>query len=183
MFDLEKTTTELPLNIQGGERSAPPSGAVASSPPVSLSKRDLIEAALHADPTKSDRAIAKTLGVDHKTVGTARARLGIASPLGNSPPADISLASATDKAMTMIANLAKPAAPVVPEWDPFEPESEALVVPPQPAIAVYPNQMGTVTIRQPSDEYGEEDELIVIRPEYVEKLVARLRKVAAEMRE
>jgi hypothetical protein len=73
MLDTIESTTENPA------------GAV---PLVDLpTKRELIEDALRADPQKSDRAIAKTLGVDHKTVGAARVRLGIASPQGNSPGA------------------------------------------------------------------------------------------------
>jgi hypothetical protein len=146
-------------------------------------KRALIETELRKDAGRSDREIARIVGCDHKTVGTARERLGMASPLGNSPGADISLASATDKAMAMIADLTKPAPPVVPEWDPFEPGSDALIVPPQPAIAVYANDAGSISIRQPADDYAEADLIIVIRPEHVDKLIARLRKVAAEARE
>jgi hypothetical protein len=156
------------------------------------SKRARIEAELRTNSQRSYREIARVLGdgICHKTVGTARVRLGIASPLANSPTvspvnspdADISLAGATDKAMAMIANLTKPAPPVVPEWDPFD-DAEALVVPPQPAIAVYQNQMGTITIRQPSDEYGEDDELIVVRVEHAEKLIASIRRAAAALRE
>jgi hypothetical protein len=61
-------------------------------------KRALIEAELRKDPNRSDRKIADAVGhkIDHKTVGAARERLGIASPLGNSPPpsdqADVSVA-------------------------------------------------------------------------------------------
>jgi hypothetical protein len=56
------------------------------------------------------------------------------------------------------------------------------VVPPQPAIAVYANNADSITIRQPSSISDEDDELIIVRAEHIEKLVARLRKVAAEMR-
>lgn len=50
-------------------------------------KRALIETELRADPSRSDREIARVVGngIDHKTVGAARERMGIASPLGNSP--------------------------------------------------------------------------------------------------
>jgi len=47
-------------------------------------KRTLIEAELRKDPSRADREIARIVGCDHKTVGSARERLGIASPLGNS---------------------------------------------------------------------------------------------------
>jgi hypothetical protein len=49
-------------------------------------KRALVEAELRKDAGRSDREIARVVGCDHKTVGAARERLGIASPLGNSPP-------------------------------------------------------------------------------------------------
>lgn len=49
-------------------------------------KRDLITEELRTNPTRSDREIARVVGCDHKTVGAARERMGIASPLGNSPP-------------------------------------------------------------------------------------------------
>ena len=49
-------------------------------------KRALIESELRRDAGRSDREIARIVGCDHKTVGAARERLGIASPLGNSPP-------------------------------------------------------------------------------------------------
>jgi hypothetical protein len=49
-------------------------------------KRALIESELRKDAGRSDREIARIVGADHKTVGSWRAKLGIASPLGNSPP-------------------------------------------------------------------------------------------------
>jgi hypothetical protein len=49
-------------------------------------KRALIESELRKDPTRSDREIARVVGADHKTVGSRRAKLGIASPLGNLQP-------------------------------------------------------------------------------------------------
>jgi hypothetical protein len=187
------TAPELQLSETGaGERSAP-HGAVASAPAESNAprlaeiptKRELIDDALQTNANRSDREIAREIGVDHKTVGAARARLGLPSPLGNSPPVspgkEMSRGEATDKAMAMIASLTKPPAP--PEWDPFEPDSEVLVVPAQPAIAVYENTAGSITIRQPSSVSDEDDELVTVRAEHVEKLIARLRKVAAEMRE
>ena len=49
-------------------------------------KRVRIESELQKGAGRSDREIARIVGCDHKTVGSARDRLGIASPLGNSPP-------------------------------------------------------------------------------------------------
>jgi hypothetical protein len=55
-------------------------------PRDTAAKRALIESELRKDPGRSDREIARITGTDHKTVGSARERLGLASPLGNSPP-------------------------------------------------------------------------------------------------
>src|SRR4051794_39556607 len=99
-------------------------------------KRSLIEAELHKDPNRSNRQIAAALGnsICHKTVGAARERLGIASPLSISPTVS----------PTMV-----PVKPKPPEDENhFLPESETLVLPSQPAIAVYTNGYGQVVIRQ-----------------------------------
>lgn len=57
----------------------------AEQPLDTTAKRALIEVELRKDAGRSDREIARIIGCDHKTVGAARERLGIASPLGNSP--------------------------------------------------------------------------------------------------
>jgi hypothetical protein len=56
----------------------------AELPLDTAAKRALIESELRKDSSRSDREIARIVGCDHKTVGTARERLGIDSPLGNS---------------------------------------------------------------------------------------------------
>jgi hypothetical protein len=61
------------------------------------------------------------------------------------------------------------------EPDPFAPDSEDLLVHPQPAIAVYTNARGQIVIRQEGD-YREEDRFVFISPEHLEKLIARLRE-------
>jgi hypothetical protein len=58
----------------------------AELPLDTATKRERIETALRAGSDRSDREIARIVGVDHKTVGSWREKLGIASPLGNSPP-------------------------------------------------------------------------------------------------
>jgi len=186
---------ELKLDdVQAGERSAPPHGAVASTPAESNApplvelptKRELLDDALRTNSNRSDREIAREVGVDHKTVGAARTRLGLPSPLGNSPPVspaaspgkEMSLGEATDKAVAMIASLTKPAEP---EFDPFTANGEELVIPHQPAIAVYENPYGAVVIRQ--ERSDDDDPFILIRPEHVEKLIARIRFVAKQAQE
>jgi hypothetical protein len=54
--------------------------------PSVAEKRAAIESELRENPQRSDREISRLVGCDHKTVSAVRARLGIASPLGNSPP-------------------------------------------------------------------------------------------------
>jgi len=93
---------------------------------------------------------------------------------------EISLGEATDKAVAMIASLTKPAEP---KHDPFDPKGEDMVIPHQPAIAVYENTSGAVVIVQCTSNSDEEDPIIMVRPEHVEKLVARLRFVAKQAQE
>jgi hypothetical protein len=143
---LELTTTELPLDT--------------------AAKRALIETELRADPTRSDRRIAKILKVDHKTVGTARARLGIAAPLGaNSPP----------------ISPWKPTPPAKePEFDPFDKDGEDLVVLHQPAIAIYLNPWNAVVIRQRCDS-GDADPCIFVCEEHLPKVISKLSEMLRDL--
>lgn len=134
-------------------------------PPLdTAAKRALIEAELRKDPGRSDRRIAEVLGkkICHKTVGAHRERLGIATPLGSSisPP---------------ISPTASPAPAVEPKFDPFDPKEGVMVVPHQPAIAVYENTQGAIVICQCASAYDEEDPIILVRPENVDALIVRLR--------
>jgi hypothetical protein len=136
-------------------------------------KRSLIEAELRKDPSRSDRKIAEAVGhgICHKTVGSARERLGIAIPLAGSISPSIS-------------PTACPPPPGVvdkpPKYDPFDPKEGDMVIPHQPAIAVYENTVGAIVICQCATAYDEDDPIIQVRPEHVEKLIASIRKVAAE---
>jgi len=127
--------------------------------PSVAEKRAAIESELRDDPSRSDREIGRTVGVDHKTVAKARSKIiPIASPAG-SPW--------------------KPETPAVekePEFDPFEPGSEEMVVHHQPAIAVYPNPFGAIVIRQECTTRDDEDPVILVRPEHLDALIVRLRK-------
>jgi hypothetical protein len=135
-------------------------------------KRALIEAELRRDAGRSDREIARVLGnkVCHKTVGASRERLGIALPLAGSisPP---------------ISPSACPPPPGVvdePKYDPFAPGCPDTVIPSQPAISVYENTAGAIVIIQENSDPHEEDPIIRVRPEHVEKLIAKLRQVAKD---
>jgi hypothetical protein len=67
-----------------------------------------------------------------------------------------------------------------PKYDPFDPKEGDMVIPHQPAIAVYENTVGAIVICQCATAYDEDDPIIQVRPEHVEKLIASIRKVAAE---
>jgi hypothetical protein len=135
-------------------------------------KRALIDAELRKDAGRSDREIARIVGCDHKTVGSTRERLGIATPLGNSPGAPTLMAGNGGEN--------PPIAPKEPEFDPFGAGCEEMVIAHQPAVAVYENPFGAVVIRQECTTRDDDDPVIIVRPEHVEKLVARLRQVAKE---
>jgi hypothetical protein len=127
-------------------------------------KRALIETELRKDAGRSDREIARVVGVDHKTVAAHRAKL---LPTA-SPP--------------ISPRVCPPPPGVVdePKYDPFAPGCADMVVQSQPAIAVYENTVGAIVIIQESSDPHEEDPIIRVRPEHVEKLVAKLRQVAKE---
>jgi hypothetical protein len=158
---VEKTTTELPLDA--------------------AAKRALIETELGKDAGRSDREIARTIGCDHKTVGAARERLGLASPLGN-----LAEPKTTGEAIARAAGgeninwpkVCPPPPGVIdePEENYFLPESESLVLPSQPAIAVYTNRYDQIVIRQEANGYGDEDKFVFICPQHLDTLIVRLRK-------
>jgi hypothetical protein len=64
---------------------------------ASPTKREAIELELRNDADRSDREIARVVGCDHKTVAARRREMGIAPPLGNSPPSP-------DEFRSMLAN-------------------------------------------------------------------------------
>jgi hypothetical protein len=137
------------------------------SKPDTAAKRMLIESELRKDGSRSDREIARVVGhgVDHKTVGSARERLGIATPLAGSISPPISPAASPTP---LVADET--------EYDPFAPGSEDLVVPHQPAIAVYENTQGAIVIRQCASAYDQDDPIVLVRPENLDALIVRLRK-------
>lgn len=173
-------------------------------------KRALIETELRKDAGRSDREIARVVGCDHKTVGTTRERLDLASPLGNSPGApsptefrnmlieagkdfDAKIAPETTEEVvdSMIAagkvrystagkgGFKCPPPPGTvdePKFDPFDPKEGVMVVPHQPAIAVYENTQGAIVICQCASAYEEEDPFIMVRPENLDALIVQLRK-------
>jgi hypothetical protein len=135
----------------------------------SADKRRAIEEELRKNSACSDREIGRLCGVDGKTVAAARKRL---------------LGLAVEDAPT--AHLAPAECPPPPnesEFDYFDPDGGLVAIPSQPAIAVYTNLFGAVVIRQQCLDYGSEDPFITVRPEYIERLIAKLRQADHRCRE
>jgi hypothetical protein len=116
--------------------------------------RALIESELRKDVGRSDREIARIVGVDHKTVGKVRGTMTISIVPIASPPA------------------AKPE----PEENHFLPECEDLVLPSQPATAIYENRYSQVVIRQEADWSDDGDHFVYICPKHLGVLIARLQQ-------
>jgi hypothetical protein len=138
-------------------------------------KRTAIDAELRNDPNRSDREIARIVGCDHKTVGARRADMRSISPPSspNAPSLVIDAAPSIARGLVSLPSEEE----LQERYDPFAPGSEDLVIPHQPAIAVYENTSGAVVIRQAGDN---DDVVILVRPEQVDRLAKRLREVAEE---
>jgi hypothetical protein len=108
---IERTTeTELPLDT--------------------AAKRALIETELRKDAGRSDREIARIVGCDHKTVGSARERLGIASPLGNSAPSQtVTNRHGVTLSPELFPILNATARTGEKKFNPFDPDDDCLVAP------------------------------------------------------
>ena len=63
----------------------------------------------------------------------------------------------------------------------WEPENEAVIVAQQQAIAIYINPWGQVVIRAGAADYGEEDAFVVVSPEHVPALIAKLTAILREV--
>ena len=98
--------------------------------------------------------------------------------LGRSPSGTVAAA------MPTVADLADDGPPIAraPYSDDFkwEPENEAVIVAEQRAIAVYRNPWGQVVIRASASEYGDEDSFVVVSPEHVPALIAKLTAILKE---
>jgi hypothetical protein len=166
-------------------------------------KRALIESELRKDSNRSNREIGRVCDVDHKTVSSRRRALGIAEPLGNSPPtpterrhmliegckdfdrmhspetAEEAVDNAIAKRVVSLAPGQCPPPPGVvdePKYDPFDPKEGDMVIAHQPAVAVYENTSGAIVIIQATADYRGEDSIILVRPENLDALIVALRK-------
>lgn len=68
------------IKARAGIRPAPVTAPIPARRPSPAERRVAIEARLRADPTASDRAIAKVTGTSDKTVGALRRVLGLRNP-------------------------------------------------------------------------------------------------------
>ncbi len=117
-------------------------------------KAQRIERELLDNPERSDREIGRVVGCDHKTVGSARARMSELLAVGDSPSI-------------------VPQAPIEVDDD-FDWASRNAVLLEQPETAIYLNFQGSLVIRQ----YGfpDPDPVIIITAENVGRFIERLRK-------
>jgi hypothetical protein len=113
------------------------------------------------------------------TSETAAAPQGQGRVLGRTPSGTIAAAMPTAE------ELADDGPPIAraPYSDDFkwEPENEAVIVAQQQAIAIYINPWGQVVIRAGAADYGEEDAFVVVSPEHVPALIAKLTAILREV--
>ena len=165
-----------------------PAGELQLAPPAS--KRTLIEAALREDPKKSDRAIAKALGVDHKTVGSVRGQLAAGnSPVGN--PAASSDEVVGLIARTLASNGLDPSDPTLfpiltaaanrkeKEFNPFDPKDDCLIAPERLGLACFVNTRNNVVIANGNERDGI-DEMVQVAPSDLPTLIRRLGEIQSE---
>lgn len=149
-------------------------------------KAQRIESELLDNPERSDREIGRIVGCDHKTVGSARARMSELLAV-NSPP----IAPVSDSREELLFRTLPPGfreSPLLKEqlnrisaWteldrqdpDPFKPGNPELVILSQPATIVYLNQYDQVCIRQAA-ESDQDDQFMRFSRENLPMLIQRL---------
>jgi hypothetical protein len=177
MLDTLERTTESP----------------AAELPLDQSPAERAEAALREDPRRSDRQIAKAIGVDHKTVGAARARLGLAnSPVGNpaaSPDKVVGLIAATlakngldPSDPTLFPILMAAAIRKEPAFNPFDPKDDCLIATERLGLACFVNTRNNVVIANGNERDGI-DEMVQVSPLDIAVLISRLSEIASEFRD
>jgi hypothetical protein len=122
--------------------------------------------------------VSETPTVSADTPDTPETPQGQGRVLGRTPSGTIAAAMPTAE------ELADDGPPIAraPYSDDFkwEPENGAVIVPQQPAIAVYVNPWGQVVIRAAGEDYGE-DVFIRVSPEHVPALIAKLTAIMKEV--
>jgi hypothetical protein len=126
-------------------------------------KSERIDLELKADPTRSDREIARICGVDHKTVAARRAKIPQSSEMGNlegpnSPPDSPPPQNSPDE-VTKEQRLKRAPVNAANADDP-----NPHLLPGQPETAIYLNEGGDLVIAQKN--WPEEDSIIVVSAPY-----------------
>jgi hypothetical protein len=118
--------------------------------PTRAETRAAIDTELAADPSRSDRAIAKAVGCDHKTVSTRRGDVEISPPGDSNSPLPQALPQAIE---------AQPDSESDAEEFDWNDES-SIVLRAQAETAIYRNPVGDLVIRQRN--WPDEDSFVVI---------------------
>ena len=148
-------------------------------------KSERIELELKADPTRSDREIARICGVDHKTVAARRAKIPHSGEMGNlevensplgslfaredSPPLqDCPPGTENCPADSAPAEMASQS---VTSCDTSEP-AVTVLLPAQGKITIGWNEDGDMILRQ--SDWPNEDAIIIIGRDYLDLFIDRL---------
>jgi hypothetical protein len=125
-------------------------------------KRERIEFELKADPSRSDREIARICGVDHKTVAARRAEIPQNDALGNSPPLQNSPENSPPNQEEASQSVTRDNAS----------SAETVLLPAQGKITIGWNEDGDMILRQ--SDWPNEDAVIIIAYDYLEMFIDRL---------
>jgi hypothetical protein len=147
------------LDFDWGARNPVPLAPNAKTP-TRAETRAAIDAELAADPSRSDRAIAKAVGCDHKTVSTRRGDVEISPPGDSNSP----LPQALPQAIEAQPDSESPSPPVTDRLDDAEEfdwnDESSIVLRAQAETAIYRNPVGDLVIRQRN--WPDEDSFVVI---------------------
>src|SRR5713101_3948209 len=155
----------------------------AESPLDTAAKRALIETELRKDAGRSDREIARVIGCDHKTVGSARERLGIASPLGNAAPSQsVTNRHGVTLSPELFPILNAAARTGEKKFNAFDPDDDCLVAPERLGLACFVNTRDNIVIANGNVRDGI-DEMVQVNPADLDALIVRLRDIQSEIRD
>lgn len=169
------------------------SAAIAPAPPLTTraDKREAIDRELQADPRRTDREIARTIGVDHKTVAARRREISPHnSPRPPTPTERRHMMiegvkdfdahfpqptpeEAVDSAIAKGATLATD--PDRFDWSSEGEDADSIVIPEQLATAVYTNKAGEIVIRQ--KRWPDDDVYIFLTPDAAPRFLEKFTEI------
>jgi hypothetical protein len=174
-----------------GELFSPP----APSANTIAAKRALIESELQKDASRSDREIARIVGCDHKTVGTARAKFSPKAGIGDhvaATPGDVTgiIAHALSSAgldpsdPSLFPILTAAAQRNEKKFNPFDPKPDnpddlCLIAPERLGLACFVNTRNNVVIANGNMRDGI-DEMVQLHAADIPALISRLREIQSE---